>query len=392
MLNFQSKIIVTFLAVFAIFLSIVPFLSPFFASWLVENAMDNQAQVLPDKLIESSEKGILFSILLVLGFFSFVTWAIINHFSKPIQEVILALTSHRKDQASPLKKLRAISLNTGGGDAGKLTTSLVSFSDRIQQRISATKKARTEKEELLESLVEGVISEHYHLLEMKKEFIANASHELKTPITIIRGFAETIYEHPDLDPELMHEITEKIVKNCDRMATLVRDLLALADIENIPSSRIQAFDLEELTRHVIQMVLQIFKHAEINIENKICEPLLLEADQDLIEMALTNLISNGVKYSTRPAKVLVTLSRKEETLFIEVIDEGIGIPHQDLPRIFERFYRVDKAHSRKLGGSGLGLSIVETIVKKHLGTISVASELGKGTTFTIQLPSNYVRE
>ena len=229
-------------------------------------------------------------------------------------------------------------------------------------------------------------SDHYKILEMRKDFIANASHELKTPITIIRGFAETIYEHPDLDKDLMHDITGKIVRNCDRMATVIRDLLALADIENIPSSRIQSFDLEEQINHVVQTIKQIYQDAEIHVINQTGQEVLLEADYDLMELAWTNLISNAAKYSKAKAHITITLSNQDKGIRIEVADIGIGIPKEDLDRIFERFYRVDKAHSRKVGGSGLGLSIVQTIVKKHFGQISVESKIEEGTTFTVQLP------
>ena len=235
-------------------------------------------------------------------------------------------------------------------------------------------------------------SDHYKILEMRKDFIANASHELKTPITIIRGFAETIHEHPELDQELMHDITGKIVRNCDRMATVIRDLLALADIENIPRSRIQSFNVEELIHHVAQMVKEIYKDAEISITNQTGQEISIEADYHLMELAFTNLVSNAAKYSNSPAKISITLSSDSKSVKIQIADQGIGIPKEDLHRIFERFYRVDKAHSRKVGGSGLGLSIVQTIVKKHFGRISVRSKVEEGTTFTVQLPLHHTSQ
>lgn len=229
-------------------------------------------------------------------------------------------------------------------------------------------------------------SEHYRILEMRKDFIANASHELKTPITIIRGFAETLYDNPDLERPIVREITEKIVRNCERMALLIKDLLALADIENIPSSRIQEFDLVELVQKVSQTVLDVFPTAEIAIRSTPEENILIEADSDLIEMALTNLIQNAAKYSNPPAQISIQLSKSADEVTLEIADKGIGISEGDLGRIFERFYRVDKTHSKKVGGSGLGLSIVDTIIRKHFGKISVVSRLGEGTRFTLSLP------
>lgn len=227
-------------------------------------------------------------------------------------------------------------------------------------------------------------SEHYRILEMRKDFIANASHELKTPITIIRGFAETLHDNPDLPLPVTEEITGKIVKNCERMATVVRDLLALADIENIPQYRLSDVDLGLLVEKVKSHLHQV--HVEADIVTEFSGEVVIKGDYDLIEMAITNLMENAVKYSNVPARITVKVSQEGSMAILKISDKGIGIPKEDLRRIFERFYRVDKAHSRKVGGSGLGLSIVETIIKKHYGTISVASELGVGSTFTIVLP------
>lgn len=229
-------------------------------------------------------------------------------------------------------------------------------------------------------------SDHYRILEMRKDFIANASHELKTPITIIRGFAETLHDNPDLPEEVMEDVTSKIVKNCERMATLVRDLLALADIENIPASRLSTFNVVDLANKVKNTLLEVHADAEILIDADNENRLEISADYDLIEMAFINLMQNAIKYSNPPAHVEVHMVRTNNELLIKISDKGIGIPKEDLDRIFERFYRVDKARSRKVGGSGLGLSIVENIIKKHSGRIEVTSEVGKGTTFTITMP------
>lgn len=227
-------------------------------------------------------------------------------------------------------------------------------------------------------------SQQYRILEMRKDFIANASHELKTPITIIRGFAETLHDNPDLPLPTIEEITGKIVKNCERMATVVRDLLALADIENIPQYRITDIDLKWLVEKVKSHLQQVHVEADISLEFP--EEIHIKGDYDLIEMAFTNLMENAIKYSNIPAEVHVKAEKQDSVVVVKISDKGIGIPKEDLSRIFERFYRVDKAHSRKVGGSGLGLSIVETIVKKHFGTLVVQSELGVGSTFILTLP------
>lgn len=227
---------------------------------------------------------------------------------------------------------------------------------------------------------------HYKIFEMRRDFIANASHELKTPITIIRGFAEALHDNVDLPREMQEEITSKIVRNCRRMAALIKDLLTLADIENIPSSRLSECNLYELTQKCCIMLYELFPDAIITINKPENEEIYLVVDADLLDLALMNLIENAAKYSVRPAKIDITFKQDAKSVIITIADQGIGIPAVDQEHIFERFYTVDKAHSQKMGGSGLGLSIVKTIIEKHFGTISLQSEVGKGSTFTIVLP------
>lgn len=226
---------------------------------------------------------------------------------------------------------------------------------------------------------------HYKIFEMRRDFIANASHELKTPITIIKGFAEALHDNPELERDVQEKVTEKIVRNCNRMSALIKDLLTLADIENIPSSRLSECDVEALTNHCCTMVWEVFPDAQINIE-MLKKDVKLVADADLLELAIMNLIENAAKYSSRPAQITIMLDQTSDHVIIKIADKGLGIPFADQEHIFDRFYTVDKAHSQKMGGSGLGLSIVKTIVEKHFGTVQLESELGKGSTFTIVLP------
>ena len=222
------------------------------------------------------------------------------------------------------------------------------------------------------------------ILEMRKEFIANASHELKTPITIIQGFAEMLHDHPDLPEGSKEELTSKIVRNCQRMETLVRDLLTLADIEHLPDSRLSQFNLKDITEKARLQTLEVYPDAEIAVEGDQIVPF--QGDPELMELALFNLVNNAAKYSDPPARVTVKLKQEKENIVVTVEDQGMGIPANDLPHLFERFFRVDKAESRKRGGSGLGLSIVQTVISKHGGTVDVTSKLGAGTKFTVKLP------
>ncbi len=228
-------------------------------------------------------------------------------------------------------------------------------------------------------------SSQHQVVEMGKDFIANASHEIRTPITIIKGFAETLQDLPSVSPKMLFEITEKIVRNCARIEALVQSLLTLSDIENVPESEFQLCDIGMLVDNCCYLLQTASPHIRVDIE-KSTDPIEGVVDASLLELGLMNLLENGAKYSQAPVHLTIHLKESEKSVTIAVQDRGIGIPPEDLPHIFERFYTVDKARSRQLGGAGLGLSIVKTIVEKHAGTIAASSLLGQGTTFTLVLP------
>ena len=227
---------------------------------------------------------------------------------------------------------------------------------------------------------------HYKIIEMRKDFIANASHELRTPITTILGFAETLHDNPDLPEDTLSTITDKIVKNCHRMNNLIQDLLTLTDIEHIPQSRLIESDIFDLVQNSSERVKAIHEKANIKIIKTKDQDYYNLVDPNLMELALSNLIENAAKYSQGPAEITITLDCQDHWMTIAVKDKGIGIPKKEYDNIFLRFFRVDKSRSKKIGGTGLGLSIVQTIVAKHFGKIEVESEVGKGSTFTIYLP------
>lgn len=225
----------------------------------------------------------------------------------------------------------------------------------------------------------------YKMLQMRKDFVANASHELKTPITIIQGFAETLHDNPELPKELSQDITHKIVRNCERMTVLIKDLLTLTDIERIPEARLSECDLKEMVEQCKETVQQVYPDAKITVQADPGEDYTLVGHENLLEMALLNIIENAAKYSEGPAHIAISLKRIGDKIELQIEDHGIGIPKRDLEHIFERFYTVNKMESRKKGGSGLGLSIVQTIIHKHQGTITADSKVGEGTVFTILL-------
>lgn len=224
---------------------------------------------------------------------------------------------------------------------------------------------------------------HHKMLQMRRDFIANASHELKTPLTVIMGYAETLSDNLDLSRLQMQEAMQKIFVNCQRMEILIKDLLVLSDIEQLPASRLIQCDLVKIINNCCQLIRDAYSTSIVTFSSD-SQACFIIADPSLIEMAVKNLIENGAKYSVPPAQIEVVLQHQNDWIKVTVTDKGIGIPAEELDLIFQRFYRVDKARTR--GSSGLGLSIVESVMEKHFGRVSVLSQIGKGSAFTLWFP------
>jgi len=226
------------------------------------------------------------------------------------------------------------------------------------------------------------------LEQMRTEFVANVSHELKTPLTAIKGFVEALLDGAHDDPGTRLRFLDIIARESQRLESLISDLLDLSRIESgrLQMSR-QPLNLHEIVGQVFRFFASAAAEKSITLCNQV-SPTLEKADGDpgLISQVLTNLIDNSVKYSGRGGRVSVSAQVRDDYIEVSVADNGIGIPREHLPRIFERFYRVDKARSRELGGTGLGLSIVKHIVESHGGSVRIESEVGKGTIVTFTLP------
>jgi signal transduction histidine kinase len=224
----------------------------------------------------------------------------------------------------------------------------------------------------------------YKVLSMGKDFVANASHELRTPITIIQGFAETLATQPNLPEKVLQEVSEKIVKTAKRLGNIIHDLLMLESIEKLRTS-LEECDLSFLLEKQTQQILSQHKKTTVSLEKEE-KNIFVRGNTGLLELAVTNLLENAIRYSEKDPKIVVKLFRDDKEIKLQIIDQGIGIPEQDLEHIFDRFYTVDKARSKKLGGTGLGLSLVKTIVEKHRGKVFVSSQLGQGSCFTLLFP------
>lgn len=222
----------------------------------------------------------------------------------------------------------------------------------------------------------------------RREFVANVSHELRTPITSIRSYAETLQDSEDLPDDTEQEFLGVIVKESDRMTKIVQDLLTLSrfDAGSFEFS-FERFSFEKSIHDVYNMMqLEAQKHGHnftLDFETPIPE---ITGDMIRIEQVLINMVSNAIKYTRDGGNINITAGKKDETVWVSVKDNGIGIPDEDVPKVFDRFYRVDKARSRDSGGTGLGLSIANEIVARHSGKIEISSQSGKGTTITMTLP------
>lgn len=223
---------------------------------------------------------------------------------------------------------------------------------------------------------------------MRSEFVANVSHELKTPITAVKGFAETLLGGAVSDEETARSFLQIIYDESDRLNRLIGDILELSKIESRRVPLVfSPVEMDTFTHKSVKLMESEAARKSIELSMSIEPGLYVEADEDRLRQIIMNLISNGINYTPEGGRVSLKIeSLGDDYIRIQISDSGIGIPKKDLPRIFERFYRVDKARSRSSGGTGLGLSIVKHLVELHKGTISVTSSVGVGSTFTIELP------
>ncbi len=231
---------------------------------------------------------------------------------------------------------------------------------------------------------------------MRSEFVANVSHELRTPITAIKGFAETLISGAMDDKETAMSFLQIIHDESNRLNRLIEDTLALSKIESkrVPM-QFTPIDLESFIEHTVEMIRHEADKRRIKIEPSIMDQIFIEGDEDRMRQIMINLLSNAITYTPEGGDIKVIVQSistgyqsftENEKVRIIVKDTGMGIPKKDIPRIFERFYRVDKARSRSSGGTGLGLSIVKHLVELHQGTVRVESTVGVGTSFIIELP------
>lgn len=245
-----------------------------------------------------------------------------------------------------------------------------------------------------DNIIEGAvfvfhdITELKRLEEIRKDFVANVSHELRTPISSIKGYAETLLDDKVEDKNTVKEFLNIIYQDSDRLANLIDDLLDLSKIESGKMKmEFEPLDILPIAKRCVNVLEKSAKEKSLVIELNVQADLpRVLADHKRLAQVFLNLLDNAVKYTPSGGSIILGASSRENVVQVDITDTGIGIPEKDLPRIFERFYRVDKAHSRELGGTGLGLSIVKHIVGAHAGQVWVRSTPDKGSTFSFTIP------
>lgn len=231
------------------------------------------------------------------------------------------------------------------------------------------------------------ITQKVKLENMRSDFVANVSHELKTPLTSISGFVETLKLNENIDVDTRNRFLGIIESESDRLKRLIDDILLLSFIENNDKMSLDKVSIYEVFKEVYEMTSYMAKSKNINLDYEFNDnEIITLSNRDYIKQVFLNLVDNAIKYTPENRSIKVEVKKENDIITIKVIDEGLGIPKDDVDRIFERFYRVDKARSRDVGGTGLGLAITKHIVKSLGGSITVNSELNKGSEFIVTIP------
>jgi two-component system phosphate regulon sensor histidine kinase PhoR len=229
------------------------------------------------------------------------------------------------------------------------------------------------------------ITQRHRLEVLRRDFVANASHELKTPVAAVRALAETLLTALPDDPEAGRRFAERIGREAERLEVLARDLLDLSRVER-GTLDVEPVDLVGLAKEVADGYTDLAEERRVRLHTELQPQLSLRGDRAQLGLLVSNLLDNALRHTPAKGTVCVRLEAAEGRAVIQVADTGEGIPAGELSRVFERFYRVDKARARQTGGTGLGLAIVRHVAEAHGGTVRVDSELGRGSSFTVSLP------
>jgi len=287
------------------------------------------------------------------------------------------------------------------GVAVGFSSILVKPFNRVTQAITEVKDGFTDEPIAVPDYIETehIIDAFNQLLtqmkvidDSRQEFVSNVSHELKTPLTSMKVLADSLMQQEDAPLELYQEFMQDIANEIERENKIINDLLSLVKMDKTAAQmNITAVDINELIESVLKRLRPIARLRDVEVTFESIRPVTAEIDEVKITQVFTNLVENAIKYNKEHGWVKVLLDADHQFFTVEISDSGIGIPEADYDHIFERFYRVDKSHSREIGGTGLGLAITRNAILLHRGSVFLASTEGEGTSFTVKIPLTYVR-
>ncbi|MDR0964722.1 MAG: ATP-binding protein [Clostridium sp.] len=281
-----------------------------------------------------------------------------------------------------------------------LSNALAKPFHRVTQAINEVKAGYEDERISVPDYVETmqIVDAFNHMLQRMKilddsrqEFVANVSHELKTPLTSMKVLADSLLTQSSAPIELYQEFMQDIVSEIDRENQIITDLLALVRMDKRAQKlNITLVDMNQLTELILKRLRPIARKKNVELTFESERPVIASVDEVKMTLIMTNLVDNAIKYNQDQGSVTVLLDADHQSFWFEVTDTGIGIPEEDLTHIYERFYRVEKSHSREIGGTGLGLAITRSAVLMHRGTITVTSTVGEGSRFFVRIPLTYI--
>lgn len=273
--------------------------------------------------------------------------------------------------------------------------------DKVTNAINQVKAGFTDEKIVAEDYteLEHIVDAFNQLLarmkvldDSRQEFVSNVSHELKTPLTSVKVLADSLNTQEDVPVELYKEFMQDIVDEIDRENKIINDLLSLVKLDKTKADlNIESVDINKLMEAIFKRLMPLAKEQKIDLIFESQRQVTAEVDEVKLTLAITNLIENGIKYNREEGWVKVSLDADHQFFTFEVADSGIGMEEEDLKHIFERFYRVDKSHSREIGGTGLGLAITRSTILMHRGSVKVSSTPEEGTVFTVKIPLSYIQ-
>ena len=245
--------------------------------------------------------------------------------------------------------------------------------------------------ELITDAFNKMVNRMKILDESRQEFVSNVSHELKTPLTSMKVLADSLVGQQGVPEELYQEFMGDITAEIDRENKIITDLLSLVKMDKKAADvNITHMDINQLLEDILKRLRPIADKRNIDLILDCFRPVDADVDEVKFTLAISNLVENGIKYNVDDGWVRVSLDADHKYFYVTVADSGMGIPEDSIERIFERFYRVDKSHSKEIGGTGLGLAITKSSIAMHHGTIKVLSKEGEGTTFSVRIPLSYI--